>query len=123
MTLEIISYNTLYNFTVNVPNWTIPIDQFDLVVTSQLSNTILFQVPLGVVTTNDRYTECQFTLPQLEGDNHFNGMYNYTILYDTGVWDSGSLKLVYSPGGGTGTKNYISDNEDREAIVYYVPEY
>jgi hypothetical protein len=121
MTLEIISYNTLYNFTVNVPNAVA--GSYELVVTSQLSNTVLFQESLTVITTNGRYTEFQFTLPQLEGDNHFNGMYNYTVLLDTGVWDSGSLKLVYNPGGGTGTQNYISDNEDREAIVYYTPEY
>ena len=123
MTLEIISYNTQYDFTVNVPNCPIVYLTLDLVVTSQLSNDILFQVPLALTATNDRYTSFSFTLPQLEGDNHYNGMYNYTVLLDTGVFDSGSLKLVYSPGGGTGTQPYISDNENRQAIVYYDPAY
>lgn len=121
MTLEIISYNTIYSFAVNTPNAIV--GSYELVVQSQLSNLPLFQVPLTLIETNARYSEFQFTLPQLEGDKHFNSMCNYTIYFNTGVWNSGSLKLVYSPGGGTGTKDYVSDNEGRKAIVYYTPDY
>jgi hypothetical protein len=119
MTLEVISWNTVYTIAFNVPNWTIPINSFNLVVTSQLSNDVVFDVPLSVLETNDRYTLCEFTLPALEGNKHFNSMCNYTVYYDTGVWDKGSLKLIYSPGGNTCTTDYISDNENRQAIVYY----
>jgi hypothetical protein len=121
MTLEVISYNTVYPFSVNTPNAIA--GTYQLVVTSQLSNLPLFQVPLTLTLTNERYSEFQFTLPQLEGDKHFNSMCNYTIYFNTGTWNSGSLKLVYNPGGGTGTVDYISNNENREAIVYYTPDY
>jgi len=50
-------------------------------------------------------------------------MGNYTITKDGSVIDSGSLKLIYSPGGGTGTQSYISDNENRQADVFYRPAY
>jgi hypothetical protein len=50
-------------------------------------------------------------------------MANYKVYQDGGLLDSGSLKLIYSPGGGTGTQDYISDNENREAVVYYTPDY
>jgi hypothetical protein len=122
MTLEIISYNTIYPISVNTPNADVT-GTYELVVTSQLSNLPIFTVPLTLVLTNSRYSEFTFVLPQLEGDKHLNSMCNYTIYFNTGTWNSGSLKLVYSPGGGTGTKDYISDNEKRESIVYYTPDY
>jgi hypothetical protein len=122
MTLNVIQYNTIYTISVNTPDADV-LGTYELVVTSQLSNLPIFQVPLTLEITNARYSEFSFTLPQLEGDNHFNSMCNYTIYFNTGTWNSGSLKLIYSPGGGTGTQNYISDNENREAIVYYIPNY
>jgi hypothetical protein len=126
MTLEVISYNTTYTWVQNrdsgSPN-PVTAATLELEVWSQLSNTLLFSVPLTLVTSNDRYAEYTFTLPALEGDNHYNGMYNYMLYQDSGLVDQGSLKLIFSPGGGTGTQDYISNNENRQAVVYYDPAY
>jgi len=131
MTLEIISYTgSTWDFSINVPNLD-PNSSFTFDIYSQLSNTNaqvfspLTTMAMTLVTTNDRYSE--FTISnggnQTFGDKHGNGMYNYVVKENTGVIDSGSLKLIFSPGGGTGTQNYISDNENREAVVYYTPDY
>ena len=131
MTLEIISYTgTTLDFSINVPNVdTTATFTFDIF--SQLSNTAaqvfdpLASFPLTLVQTNARYSEFTIsTAPyQTFGDQHGNGMYNYVVKENGGVIDSGSLKLIFSPGGGTGTQAYISDNEGRQAIVYYDPAY
>lgn len=121
MTIQVISWNTYYTLSVNQPH--APAGTYKLVVKSELSNLPLLDVPLTIQATNSRYTQFSFLLPSLEGNKHLNSMCNYTIFYNTGVWDKGSLKLIYSPGGGTGTKNWISNNENRQAIVYYTPEY
>lgn len=127
MTLEVITWNTVYSFNINVNQTTIPNPiptlSWILEVTSQLSNDIVFSVPMMLTYTNDRYLGFEFNLPQLEGNKHLNSMCNYKVYQDGGVIDTGSLKLIYSPGGGTGTKDYISDNENREAVVYYTPDY
>jgi hypothetical protein len=127
MTLEIIQYNTTYPFAVNVPNVD-PLATFTIEVRSQLSNTTVQPIPqsswgVSYIATNDRYSEFVLTLPSAAGVEHGNGMYNYVLKENGGVIDSGSLKLIFSPGGGTGTQPYISDNETRQAIVYYDPAY
>ena len=126
MTLEIITWNTVYPFNINVNQAGLPNpipSNFVLEVWSQLSNTLIFTRPLILTYVNDRYWGFEFTLPSLEGNKHLNSMANYKVYQDGGLLDSGSLKLIYSPGGGTGTKDYISDNENREAVVYYTPDY
>jgi len=121
MTLTIETGTFAYTFYSNVPNVTAGV--FELTITSQWSNQEVIQVTPTLVSSNARYTKWLFTLGINEGDNHYNGMGNYTITKDGSVIDSGSLKLIYSPGGGTGTQSYISDNENRQADVFYRPAY
>jgi len=121
MTLTIETGTTSYAFYSNVPNVTAGV--FELTITSQWSNQEVIQVPLTLDSSNGRYTKWTFTLTTTEGDKHYNGMGNYSITKDGSEIDSGSLKLIYSPGGGTGTQNYISDNENRQADVFYRPAY
>ena len=95
---------------------------------SQWSNTVIYEAPsignLGI-TTNDRYTRCTFlTIGEGLADQHINGIYEARLYNDVlGLEYKQLIKIITSPGGSTGTKPYISDNEDREAIVYYKPEY
>ena len=95
---------------------------------SQWSNTDLIDLPVvGYLNifTNDRYTRVTFsTLFQDLALRHVNGIYEAELYNETfGLSYKQLVKLITSPGGSTGTKPYISDNEDREAIVYYKPEY
>lgn len=95
---------------------------------SQLSNTDLFEVPNTeplTILTNDRYTNCSFSVADLELETrHVNGIYEVELYNETlGLSYKQLVKIITNPGGSTGTKAYISDNEDREAIVYYKPEY
>ena len=123
MTITIIDGVTDYEISVNVPNVD-PIQTYDLIVTSLYSNEALFQAALTIEETNDRYTTFSFTLPSTAGDLHQNAMANYSIIESgTTEIDLGSLKLIYTPGGQTGTQAYISNNEDREGVVYYRPAY
>ena len=95
---------------------------------SQWSNTDLIDLPvIGYlnISTNDRYTFTTFlTTNQDLAERHVNGIYEAELYNETfGLSYKQVVKLITSPGGSTGTKPYISDNEDREAIVYYKPEY
>lgn len=127
MTLEIISPTTLYTFNINVDVATLPVpvpgSTFIIEVKSQLSNDLMFNRPMNFIQGNERYCSFEFLLPSVEGLEHKNSMCDYTVFQDGIVIDTGSLKLIYSPGGGTGTQAYISDNEDREGVVYYRPAY
>jgi len=127
MTLEIIQWNTNYEISVNMPNAS-GMSTWTMRIVSQLSNLpapgiSLPSIPLSLTTTNSRYTTFGFNLTSIAGALHGNGMYDYIIYENGGEWDTGSLKLVFSPGGGTGTDPYLSNNENREAIVYYDPVY
>lgn len=78
------------------------------------------------VQSNDRYsvaTWISFAAPR-PNDQHINGIYEAELYSEKlGLSYKQIVKIITSPGGTTGTKPYISDNEDREAIVYYKPEY
>ena len=95
---------------------------------SQWSNTDLIDLPVVGnlnIFTNDRYTRVTFlTLFEDLALRHVNGIYEAELYNETfGLSYKQLVKLITSPGGSTGTKPYISDNEDRQAIVYYKPEY
>lgn len=95
---------------------------------SQWSNTNLIDLPIFGnlnIVTNDRYTIISFlTIGENLANSHVNGIYEAELYNETfGLSYKQVVKLITSPGGSTGTKPYISDNEDREAIVYYKPEY
>lgn len=120
MTLKLEDGTNLYNLAFNLQNvagsWTLSLK-------SQLSHTnILDAVSLTILETNDRYTEFSFEIPDGLPEEHKNGIYDYTVTngYTT---ETGLLKLITGSGGGTGTTPYVSDNEDREATIYYRPNY
>ena len=49
---------------------------------------------------------------------HKNGYYSWTI----GSYGD-IVKIITSPGGGSGEVEYISSNENREAATYFRPNY
>jgi hypothetical protein len=131
MTLKIFSSNAnqnqLYWNIANLADYAAPHD-WKLAFKSQWSNTVIYEAPsMGtlVITTNSRYTKCTFSTAALDlTDQHINGVYEARLYNDVlGLEYKQLVKIITSPGGSTGTKPYISDNEDREAIVYYKPEY
>lgn len=78
-----------------------------------------------VITGNDRFSKSTFlTVPPTAPKEHLNGIY-VARLYSDRLGESYEqvVKIITSPGGNTGTTPYISNNEDRQAIVYYKPEY
>ena len=51
-------------------------------------------------------------------DKHYNGFYTWTL----GTY-SDIVKIITVPGGDLGEVEYISSNENREAEVFYRPEF
>jgi hypothetical protein len=119
MTLYIPSNTTFGQVSFNTPNLS---GDYDLVIQSQWGKEV-WVWSLVLLETNDRYTEFTLTFTSDEQKAHVNGIYNYQLQQDGNVIESGLLKLVVEDGGSFGTTEYISDNDDREATVYYRPEY
>jgi hypothetical protein len=119
MTLKLQDSTTSYNLSFNVTNVT---GNWTLTLKSQLSHLNILDTALTVVTTNNRYTEFSFDVPQELPEQHKNGIYEYTITngVDTEV---GLLKLICGTGGTDGYTAYESNNEEREAPIYYRPNY
>lgn len=120
MTLKLtdgqVEYNLSFNIAEATGDWTLSLE-------SQLSHlNILDGVALTIVNTNERYTEFSFEIPADLPQEHKNGIYNYTVTNETDTY-VGLLKLVCGTGGTNGTVSYESNNEDRQAPVYYTPEY
>ena len=120
MTLKLEDGVTSYNLSFNLANAE---GTWYIFLKSQLSHLfVLDSVPMTTVETNDRYTEFSFDIPADLPLEHKNGIYEYTISNgpDTQV---GLLKLVCGTGGTDGTVAYQSDNEDRDAPIYFRPSY
>lgn len=120
MTIYITDVDTMVSVAFNTPNLA---DSLTFTLTSQWSNTETVSVPLTLVESNDRYSEFFFTVPADLANEHKNGIYDYQLLDGLNVVESGLCKLILEPGGTYGTEEYISNNDDREADVYYRPEY
>lgn len=71
-----------------------------------------------VATQNDRYAQIDVTFPADFKDKHYNGYYTWSI----GSY-SDIVKIITQPGGDTGKVEYISNNEERDAEVFYRPNY
>ena len=124
MTLKFTTGTTSYSITFDIENASAG-GQWKLDLSSQLSNTLWKSYDLTLQTTNRRYTEFTFTVDNATTLEHINGIYNYEV-YNTDaptVIYSGLMKVVSGDGGTTGTTAYVSNNEDREAVVYYRPNY
>jgi len=124
MTLKFYTGITSYSITFDIENASAS-GQWKLDLSSQLSNTLWKSYDLTLQETNRRYTEFTFTVDNATTLEHINGIYNYEV-YNTNaptVIYSGLMKVVSGEGGTTGTTAYVSNNEDREAVVYYRPNY
>jgi len=71
-----------------------------------------------IITQNDRYAEIEVTFPADFKDKHYNGYYTWSV----GSY-SDIVKIITQPGGDSGKVEYISSNEDRDAEVFYRPNY
>lgn len=93
----------------------------DLVLKSQYSQKIVLTIAAAdwsIDTQNARYAEIIATVPDTFKDEHQNGYYTWTIGNYTDI-----VKIITQPGGSTGDVEYISSNENREAEVYFRPNY
>ena len=122
MTIEFIEGDLNYSLYLNVANVTSGASQ-TLLVSSQASNDEILNVDFTISSTNDRYTRIDFTIDAEIPTQHLNSMADYFAIIDGQTVDQGILKITTNPGGGTYTQNYISNNETRQAKVYYRPEY
>lgn len=119
MTIRFNNTDLTYTFYINGD---FPlVDQLEFY--SHYSNTTLFIAPCSVIQSNNRYTQLQFTLSTVIGANHVQGLYQYIAYNDSQVEAKGVVKVYTTPGGNNGTEPYISNNEDREAQVYFRPQY
>ena len=123
MTLYVDESNLTVDFYINASN--MPNVSYDFVITSQYS-----KEPISLIatreTTNDRYTEYTTTFPTGFGDEHKNGIYYYSLAeLGQQPFTNGLVKIITEPGGSMGTVTYDSgtETENREAEVYYRPNY
>lgn len=67
---------------------------------------------------NKRYAEIVVPFPVDFKDKHYNGYYTFCFgdLCDI-------VKIITQPGGDDGKVEYISNNEERDAEVFYRPNY
>lgn len=129
MTVELFGHDVNNYLYWNIPNLSGTSDDngWTLTFKSQHSN---MEVDLGItslsVTGNDRYSRVNFAIfaATTPINEHINGIYEAELAnVKLGLSYKQMVKLITNPGGTTGTTAYISNNEDREAIVYYKPEY
>lgn len=101
-------------------------DVYDFELTSQYSHQTI-QIPNALISSNQRYSRMQLLFPAGYGDEHKNGIYNWTLKVtgsDTFI-EKGLAKIITEPGGNLGTIAYDAgtDAEERVADVYFRPNY
>jgi hypothetical protein len=125
MTIELISNQNGFNIFINTPDLSTS-PTYNITITSEHSNTALFEADMIMLETNERYTAFKVASGDIS-DNHWNGIHNYTITSTLDdieeIVEEGVFKLLSTPGGTTGTDAYVSPNENREADVYYRSNY
>lgn len=127
MTIKFTEGTTIYNLFFNVGNISTslnaPGNSRELKIISQWSNTAILEVPFTITVGNSRYFGIEFPIDVDFPKKHKNGMYNYEVIINNEIIDSGILKIVTNPGGEEFTESYTSNNENRATKVYYRPEY
>ena len=107
-------------FYINSPTSLLDLnDTFTL--KSQYSQDVLVTVVPGnwsIVTENNRYASFTVDLPVNFNDKRYNGYYTWELGSYTDI-----VKIITKPGGDLGEAEYISNNENRNADVFYRPEY
>lgn len=71
-----------------------------------------------ILEHNDRYAKISVDFPIEFKDKHLNGYYTWTLGNHSDI-----VKLITQPGGDDGKVQYISNNEERDAEVFYRPNY
>jgi hypothetical protein len=94
-------------------------DGFEFVIISKFTNKASAPIPANWIQANERATLFQLELPQFWYNNpEANGIFTYelrNVEFQT-ILDTGLVKVVSAaPENNT----YISNNDDREAIVYF----
>ena len=91
----------------------------DFTLKSQYAQDVIFTTSNYTVdVNNDRYAKITVTFPADFKDKHYNGYYTWSI----GSY-SDIVKIITQPGGDDGKVEYISNNEERDAEVFYRPNY
>lgn len=72
----------------------------------------------SILVYNDRYAKISVDFPIEFKDKHLNGYYTWTLGNHSDI-----VKIITQPGGDTGKVEYISNNEERDAEVFYRPNY
>ena len=125
MTILVPETQLTQQFSVNQPNLSLDAAEYSFILTSQYSHVA---TPLGVtvITTNARYSTLSVTFPIGFGDEHKNGIYNWMLNTSNGTTlEAGLVKIVTSPGGSLGIKEFTStpQTEERVSDVFYRPNY
>lgn len=120
MTINLNESNS-FEFSFNTPN-TATTGMY-LKLTSEYSNEVLFDQLASDVVTNDRFTTLSISLDVALSSDHKNGIYKYEVYDSANLYDQGLVKLIITPGGDFGKREYISNNENREAKVIFRPSY
>lgn len=92
-----------------------------------------FPITGPVYKNRDRYTRWFVDTSTIPDFNlqHRDGFYQFVVTPPfgptdkptLGVQEQGMIKLIFDNGGSINTKNYISNNEQREADTYFRPNY
>jgi len=92
----------------------------DFSLKSQYSQEVIYTTPgYSIEEQNSRYAKILIdNLPADFRDKHYNGYYTWSI----GDY-SDIVKIITQPGGDDGKVEYISNNEERDAEVFYRPNY
>lgn len=91
----------------------------DFSLKSQYSQEVIYTTSnYSVATSNDRYAKIDVTFPVDFKDKHYNGYYTWSIGNYSDI-----VKIITAPGGDDGKVEYISNNEERDAEVFYRPNY
>lgn len=122
MTLKLQDNVNSYQMSFNIAD--AGLGRWTLTLKSLASQDNIFSIDATVVETNSRFTRFSFDVPDGLDDSHKNGIYEYTVTNGTTQGtEVGLMKLVTADGGTTGTTPYISNNENRQAVTYYRPNY
>lgn len=119
-------FNTVGGLSIilNQPNLDTTPDFYRFKLQSQYSKANLVSQLVTVFEANDRYSAFNIDITQSMIDGHFNGMYWYTLTIEGGaVVEKGVAKVITNPGGETNFTEYTSADDNREADVYFRPNY
>lgn len=120
-------FNTVgqLSIIVNEPNLTTTAGFYRFKLQSQYSKKFLVNQTVTVHTTNDRYSSFNITIDNTLINSHTNGMYWYILekVSDSSLIEKGIAKVITSPGGGTDFVEFVSNVDNREADVYFRPNY